>query len=233
MKEITKKLKIKYRVGLGYINVQYTLYINFVDYEKALDSVDREVLWKLLRYYGIPSKMVNLIKSSYEGMTCRVIHAGQLTTSFRVNTGVRQGCLLSPFLFLIAIDWIMKTSTSERRNGIQWTLWSQLDDLDFADDLALLSHSQQQMQEKTSVLAATSAQVGLIIHKEKTKILKTNVSNINPITLNGCPWRKCSPSPTWAASSTSKVEQMQMSRQELVKQESPSSSSRTSGLPES
>ncbi len=43
------------------------------------------------------------------------------------------------------------------------------------------------MQEKTSVLAATSAQVGLIIHKEKTKILKTNVSNINPITLNGCP----------------------------------------------
>ncbi len=129
--------------------------------------------------------MVNLIKSSYEGMTCRVIHAGQLTTSFRVNTGVRQGCLLSPFL--IAIDWIMKTSTSERRNGIQWTLWSQLDDLDFADDLPLLSHSQQQMQEKTSVLAATSAQVGLIIHKEKTKILKTNVSNINPITLNGCP----------------------------------------------
>lgn len=66
-------------------------------------------------------------------------------------------------------------------------MWSQLDDLDFADDLALLSHSQQQMQEKTSVLAATSAQVGLIIHKEKTKILKTNVSNINPIPLNGCP----------------------------------------------
>ncbi|CAH2251706.1 Hypothetical predicted protein [Pelobates cultripes] len=42
------------------------------------------------------------------------------------------------------------------------------------------------MQEKTSVLAATSAQVGLIIHK-KTKILKTNFSNINPITLNGSP----------------------------------------------
>lgn len=64
----------------------------------------------------------------------------------------------------------MKTSTSKRKNGIQWTLWNQLDDLDFADDHALLSHSQQQMQEKTSVLAATSAQVGLIIHKEKTKI---------------------------------------------------------------
>ncbi|CAH2282124.1 Hypothetical predicted protein [Pelobates cultripes] len=79
---------------------------------------------------------------------------------------------------------------SENRNGIQWTLWSQLDDLDFADNLTLLSHSQQQMQEKISVLAATSAQVGLIIHKEKTKILKilmTNFSNINLITLKGSP----------------------------------------------
>ncbi|CAH2315103.1 Hypothetical predicted protein [Pelobates cultripes] len=82
------------------------------------------------------------------------------------------------------------TSTSERRNGIQWTLWSQLDDLDFADNLALLSHSKQQIQEKISVLTATSAKVGLIIHKEKIKILKilkTNFSNINPITLNGSP----------------------------------------------
>ncbi|XP_073695611.1 uncharacterized protein [Garra rufa] len=161
------------------------LYINFVDYEKAFDSVDRGTLWKLLRHYGIPAKVVNLIKSSYEGITCRVIHKGQLTNSFQVKTGVRQGCLLSPSLFLIAIDWIMMTTTRERRTGIQWTLWSQLEDLDFADDLALLSHSQQQMQEKTSVLAVTSSQVGLNIHTEKTKILKINSSCNNPVTLNG------------------------------------------------
>ncbi|CAH2306597.1 Hypothetical predicted protein, partial [Pelobates cultripes] len=75
----------------------------------------------------------------------------------------------------------------QTQNGIQWTLRSQLDDLNFADDLILFSHSQQQMQEKISMLAAKSAQVGLIIHKEKTKILKINFSNINPITLNGSP----------------------------------------------
>ncbi|XP_028649227.2 LOW QUALITY PROTEIN: uncharacterized protein LOC114645554 [Erpetoichthys calabaricus] len=161
------------------------LYINFVDYEKAFDSVDRGTLWKLLQHYGIPAKVVNLIKSSYEGITCRVIHGGQLTNSFQVKMGVRQECLLSPFLFLIAIDWIMKTSTSERRNGIQWTLWSQLEDLEFADDLALLSHSQQQIQEKTNVLAATSSQVGLNIHTEKTKIIKINSSSNNPVILNG------------------------------------------------
>nr|KAG5692327.1 hypothetical protein BaRGS_009537 [Batillaria attramentaria] len=74
-------------------------------------------------------------------MSCRIAHAGQLSESFEVKTGVRQGCLLSPFLFLLVIDWIMKTTTAGRKNGIQWTLWTQLDDLDFADDLALLSHS--------------------------------------------------------------------------------------------
>lgn len=119
------------------------LYINFIDYEKAFDSVDRETLWKLLRHYAIPEKITNLIRNSYNEMSCRVVHGGQLTNTFQVRTGVRQGCLLSPFLFLLAIDWIMKTSTRERRNRIQWTLWDQLDDLDFADDIALLSHSQQ------------------------------------------------------------------------------------------
>jgi hypothetical protein len=47
----------------------------------------------------------------------------------------------------------MNTSTAGKRNGIQWTLWTQLEDLDFADDLALLSHTQQQMQEKTNAVA--------------------------------------------------------------------------------
>ena len=61
----------------------------------------------------------------------------------------------------------------------------QLDDLDYADDLALLSHTQQQMQEKTNNVASLSAQMGLIIHKGKTKILKTNVANANAITLEG------------------------------------------------
>ena len=79
----------------------------------------------------------------------------------------------------------MEATTNGRRNGIQWTPWSQLDDLDFADDLALLTHNHRQMQDKTSVLANTSAQVGLDIHPQKTKILKINTSNPAPVTLDG------------------------------------------------
>nr|KAG5690011.1 hypothetical protein BaRGS_007313 [Batillaria attramentaria] len=161
------------------------LYINFIDYEKAFDSVDREALWKLLRHYGVPGKIISLIQCTYKDMSCRIAHAGQLSESFEVKTGVRQGCLLSPFLFLLVIDWIMKTTTTGRKNGIQWTLWTQLDDLDFADDLALLSHSHSQIKDKTTCLEATSAGTGLKINRRKTELMKINTTANTPVTVGG------------------------------------------------
>ncbi|VDP22331.1 unnamed protein product [Schistosoma margrebowiei] len=61
----------------------------------------------------------------------------------------------------------------------------QLNDLDFVDDLALLSQSQQQMQEKTTSVVAASTAVSLNIHKEKSKILRYNTACNNPITIDG------------------------------------------------
>ncbi|VDP56385.1 unnamed protein product, partial [Schistosoma curassoni] len=79
----------------------------------------------------------------------------------------------------------MKTSTSEGKHGVQWTSRMQLDDLDFADDLALLSQTQQQMQEKTISVAAASAAIGLNIHEGKSRILRYNTAYTNPITIDG------------------------------------------------
>ncbi|VDP27335.1 unnamed protein product [Schistosoma curassoni] len=79
----------------------------------------------------------------------------------------------------------MKASTSEGEHGIQWTAQNQLDDLDFADDLAHLSHTHQQMQIETASAAAVSASLGFNIHKVKTKVLKFKTENSNPITLDG------------------------------------------------
>jgi hypothetical protein len=128
----------------------------------------------------------------YEETVGRVLHEGQLTDAFEIKTGVRQGCLLSPFLFLLAIDWIMRSTTARGRNGIQWTMMSQLEDLDFADDLALLSHSQQQMQEKTTILENISKQLGLTIHGEKTKIMRLNANSRDQIILRGTPLEEVS-----------------------------------------
>ncbi|VDO92113.1 unnamed protein product [Schistosoma margrebowiei] len=78
----------------------------------------------------------------------------------------------------------MKTSTSEGKHEIQWTSRKQLDDLDFAADLALLSQSEQQMQENTNSVAAASAAVGLNIHNRKSKVLRYNTACTNPITID-------------------------------------------------
>ncbi|VDO59450.1 unnamed protein product [Schistosoma margrebowiei] len=56
-----------------------SLYINFIDYEKAFDSVDGTTLWKLLRHYGVPQKIVNIIQNYYDGLNCKIVHEGQLT----------------------------------------------------------------------------------------------------------------------------------------------------------
>ena len=61
------------------IEWQSSLYINFIDFEKAFDSISREVLWKLLRHYGMPDKMVTIIRVPYEGFSVQVVHNGQKT----------------------------------------------------------------------------------------------------------------------------------------------------------
>ncbi|RUS68725.1 hypothetical protein EGW08_023513 [Elysia chlorotica] len=123
---------------------QRQLYINFVDFEKAFDSIHRDILWRTLRAYGIPEKIVLIIKSFYNNFRCRV---GNSSTSFEVKTGVRQGCVMSALLF-ITIDWVMRRTTEDKPRGIRWNLFSTLEDLDFADDLALISHTHNHMQEK-------------------------------------------------------------------------------------
>jgi hypothetical protein len=124
------------------------------------------------RYYGILEKLVSFIRNTNYGMTCKVTHAGQMSESLKVKTEVRQGCLLSPFIFLLVIDWIMMTVTTGMSNDIQQTLLTQLDDLDFANHLALLSLNHRQMQDKTTRLATTSAGTGLKINLKKRELMK-------------------------------------------------------------
>ena len=160
-----------------------SVYVNFIDFEKAFDSVDRQLLWQLMAHYGLPPKYINIIKSTYQDMQCQVLHQGHAQETFSVLTGVKQGCLLSPFLFLLCIDWIMKQTTHNKKTGIQWNLTQHLEDLDFADDIALLSHSHQQMHEKSQLLESTAAGLGLKINGPKTKIMRINNKNTNPISI--------------------------------------------------
>ena len=105
--------------------------------------------------------------------SCSAIHKKKLTDWFSVRSGVRQGCVLSPMLFLIAIDWIMhKKTIGNKRRSIRWTLTSLLEDLDFADDVELASSTRDQLQRKTSDLSLAASQLGLNISRKKTKTMQ-------------------------------------------------------------
>ena len=79
------------------------------------------------------------MKAFYDKVECSVIRGNSISEPLFVKSGVRQNCIMSRILFLVVIDWIQRQATSDKRRGIQWTMFSHLEDLDFADDLAEIS----------------------------------------------------------------------------------------------
>lgn len=67
--------------------MEIPLNIIFIDYEKTFDSVDQDTLGRILMQYGVPEKLVSLICNTYQGVTCRVAHVGQISDNFNVKTG--------------------------------------------------------------------------------------------------------------------------------------------------
>ena len=95
---------------------------------------------------------------------------------------VKQGCNMSGFLFLLVLDWVMRRTVEDGNNGIRWKFTLKLDDLDFADDILLLSSTRQQMQNKNNKLNTESRRVQLKMNAEKMKILRINPTNQESIT---------------------------------------------------
>jgi hypothetical protein len=86
------------------------LYMLFVDFRAAFDSLKRECIWRSQRNRGLPEKIINIIKELYNGFECCVLHNGQLTDPFTTVSGVRQGCLLLATIFLIVLDEVLRRS---------------------------------------------------------------------------------------------------------------------------
>ena len=84
----------------------------------------------------------------------------------------------------MVVDWVMKQSTADRRTGIQWTFMKQLEDLDLADDISLLSHKQQDAQEKLYRVAEEAEKTGLQINIGKTEAMRVNNKQEDPLQLH-------------------------------------------------
>jgi hypothetical protein len=115
------------------------VYMCFVDLEKAYDWVPGNQLWVCLREYGVDGELLRAIQSLYRQCTICVRVNSIKSKSFAVGTGLRQGCVLSPLLFIIYMERIAKRSHGSECVDIGGV---KIPRLLFADDLDLLTSSE-------------------------------------------------------------------------------------------
>ena len=153
------------------VDFNIPVYLHFVDFQKAFDSIHRDTMWKIVRSYGVPDKILNVMKALYDENKCN-IRVGQSTSKeFDIETGVKQGCILSPFLFIMVIDFILK-GMEGKKYGIE-VGEKNIFDLDFADDIALIDTSKEKLQRCTEELETRANQVGLRFNAKKCESMST------------------------------------------------------------
>ena len=109
---------------LKQLNEKYTeggkeLHLAFIDLEKAYDRVDRAALWKVMELYGVGEKLRKAVESMYEEGKACVRVCGEETGWFKVDRGLRQGCVMFPWLFNVYMDGVMREFKEKKQ-----TLWS-------------------------------------------------------------------------------------------------------------
>ena len=97
---------------------QSPLLANFIDFEKTFDLLHHNSLWVIMRAYGIPEKLINIVKLLFNNAECTVLDNGQMSGWFKVKTGVKQGSMMTGFLFTLAVDWVMCQTTTGADTGI-------------------------------------------------------------------------------------------------------------------
>ena len=100
--------------------LQKNIYFCFIDYAKAFDCVDHNKLWKILKEMGIPEHLTCLVRNLYAGQEATVRTGHGTTDQFQIGKGVRQGCILSPCLFNLYAEYILRNAgLEEAQAGIK------------------------------------------------------------------------------------------------------------------
>jgi len=157
------------------------LHVAHIDIKEAFDSVDRYALWKALRSHGALPFLIQLIEDLHAGTTSRIRVGGQLSETFETTSGVRQGCVLAPALFCIAIDWIVARCTNVM--GIIVGC-SRFTDQDYADDAVLFTDCPSKWPPILSSFDEAAHTMGLSTSWLKTEI-QSLVYGAIPVQLHG------------------------------------------------
>ena len=149
------------------------LYMCFIDFKKAFDSIQHEKLWWTMLDMGYPPHLVNMLAKLYRSQKAAVRIAGVMSDWFIVQKGVRQGCVLSPYLFNIVSEMVMRKALEGFKGGIVIG-GRRITNLRYADDIVLLASSIQELQELVNRITAVGIEYNLHINASKTKTMSLN-----------------------------------------------------------
>ena len=168
------------------------LHMAFVDLTKTFDTVNRDLLWNILRKFGCPPTFIAILQQLHIRMFAQVIMAGSQSSIFRVEVGVKQDCVLAPIIFNLLLVAITLVSHRDLQSsdfvGIEYRLDGGLFnlrrlqaktktssavifDLHYADDAAFPSITADGLQRSHDVMSETYLRAGLVINSTKTEIL--------------------------------------------------------------
>ena len=125
---------------------QKIIYLCFIVYTKVFDCVDHNNLWKTLKELGIPDHLTCLLRNLYAGQKATVRSPYRTTDWFKIEKGVRQGCLLSPCLFNLHTEHIMRNARLDELQGGNKIARRNINKLRYADDTTQTAESQEELK---------------------------------------------------------------------------------------
>ena len=158
------------------IEVQKDLYICFIDYSKAFDKVKHDKLFEMLNQLDIDGKDLRVLRNLYWDQTAAVRVDGELSEYTNIKRGVRQGCVMSPDLFNLYSEVILRNL--DEREGLKAN-GENLNNLRYADDTSLLAGSEEDLQRLLNVVEE-SEKLGLSLNVKKTECMVVSKKKNTP-----------------------------------------------------
>ena len=154
------------------------LVLLFVDFSKAFDSVHRDKMAEIMKAYGIPNQIITATMMLYKDTKAIVRSPDGDTDPFDICAGVLQGDTLAPFLFILYLDYVLRTSidlhkdlgfTIEKSRSRRYPAMF-LTDADYADDIALFADNLRDAERLLHLLETSAANIGLHVNAKKKSL---------------------------------------------------------------
>ena len=146
----------------------------FIDYVKAFDCVDHNKLWKILKEMGIPDHVTHLLRNLYAGQEATVRTGHGTTDWFQIGKRVRQGCILSPCLFNLYAEYIMRNAGLEEAQAAIKIAGRNINNLRYADDTTLMAEGEEELKSLFMKVKEEREKVGLKLNIQKMKIMASS-----------------------------------------------------------